>query len=109
MPTEQQIAAFVRDFRFADLAEPARKVVKQVLLATFGTAIAGAGEDGCAALRELLLQRGGAAESSLLVFGDRLPAPSAALLNGVMCRALDFCDAMAPGLHMGSSLLPAAL
>jgi 2-methylcitrate dehydratase PrpD len=26
-----------------------------------------------------------------------------------MCRALDFCDAMAPGIHIGSSLVPAAL
>lgn len=26
-----------------------------------------------------------------------------------MYRALDFCDAMAPGLHIGSSLIPAAL
>ena len=109
MQTEQRIAAFAHGFRFADLPKPARQVAKQVLLATFGTAIAGAGEDGCAALRKLLLQRGGTAEASVLVFGHRLPAPSAALINGVMCRALDFCDAMAPGLHMGSSLLPAAL
>ncbi len=26
-----------------------------------------------------------------------------------MCRALDYCDAMAPGIHIGSSLIPAAL
>ena len=26
-----------------------------------------------------------------------------------MCRALDYCDAMAPGIHIGSSLVPAAL
>jgi 2-methylcitrate dehydratase PrpD len=26
-----------------------------------------------------------------------------------MCRALDFCDAMAPGVHVGSSVVPAAL
>ena len=25
-----------------------------------------------------------------------------------MCRALDYCDAMAPGIHIGSSLVPAA-
>jgi 2-methylcitrate dehydratase PrpD len=31
------------------------------------------------------------------------------MLNGTICRALDFCDAMAPGPHIGSSLLPAAL
>src|SRR5690606_34573077 len=73
------------------------------------TAIAGASEDGCASLRELLVDRGGKPECTAFVHGDRLPAPSAALLNGVMCRALDFCDAMVPGLHIGSSLVPAAL
>jgi len=31
------------------------------------------------------------------------------MLNAVMCRALDFCDGMAPGLHIGSALIPAGL
>ena len=43
------------------------------------------------------------------MFGDRLPAAAAARFNGTLCRALDYCDAMAPGPHIGSSLLPAAL
>jgi 2-methylcitrate dehydratase PrpD len=45
----------------------------------------------------------------VLVYGQKLPAPHAALVNGTMCRALDFCDAMAPGVHIGSSLMPAVL
>jgi 2-methylcitrate dehydratase PrpD len=60
-------------------------------------------------LRQLLLSRGGTGQARSLVFGDRLPAVAAAQLNGTMCRALDYCDAMAPGIHIGSSLLPAAL
>ena len=61
------------------------------------------------ALRELLRERGGAAQATTLVYGDRLPAVAAARFNGTLCRALDYCDAMAPGPHIGSSLLPAAL
>jgi 2-methylcitrate dehydratase PrpD len=80
-----------------------------MLLAVTGTAIAGASEEGCGQLRADLLDRGGKPEATVMVYGDRLPAPSAALLNGVMCRALDFCDAMSAGLHIGSSLIPAAL
>lgn len=57
----------------------------------------------------MLLDQGGAPQATALVHGDRLPAASAALLNGVMARALDHCDAMAPGLPLGSSLVPAAL
>jgi 2-methylcitrate dehydratase PrpD len=80
-----------------------------MLMAVCGTALAGAAEDGIAALRALLLERGGAPQASTFVFGDRLPASAAARFNGTLCRALDYCDAMAPGPHIGSSLLPAAL
>ena len=45
-------------------------------------------------------------QARTLVFGDWLPAAAAAQLNGTLCRALDFCDAMAPGPHIGSSLVP---
>ena len=43
------------------------------------------------------------------VFGDRLPARAAAQLNATLCRALDYCDAMAPGPHIGAALFPAAM
>jgi 2-methylcitrate dehydratase PrpD len=80
-----------------------------MLLAVCGTALAGAAEDGIAPLRMLLRERGGAPQATTFVFGDRLPAAAAARFNGTLCRALDYCDAMAPGPHIGSSLLPAAL
>lgn len=106
---ETRLAAFARSLERERIPQPALDVVKKIVLAVAGTAIAGASEDGCGPLREMLLDRGGRPESTVFVYGDRLPAPSAALLNGVMCRALDFCDAMVPGLHIGSSLVPAAL
>ena len=105
---EFALADFVSTAAFADLPEDALTVVKRVVLTTLSTAVAGAGEEGLAALRKVLIARGGTPEATTFVFHDRLPAPSAALLNGTMCRALDFCDAMAPGLHIGSSLVPAA-
>ncbi|MBK9363044.1 MAG: MmgE/PrpD family protein, partial [Rubrivivax sp.] len=75
-----------------------------------GAGIAGAGEgDGIAPLRQLLRQRGGTGQARSLVFGDRLPAIAAAQLGGTMCRRAGYCDAMAPGPHIGSALLPAAL
>lgn len=106
---ERCLAAFAHAFPREHIPETAADVVRHILLAVAGTAIAGAREDGVAPLREMLVERGGKPECTVFVHGDRLPATSAALLNGVMCRALDFCDAMAPGLHIGSSLVPAAL
>lgn len=57
----------------------------------------------------MLLERGSKSEATVLVYGDALPTPSAALLNGVMCRALDFCDSMVPDIHIGSLLIPTVM
>jgi 2-methylcitrate dehydratase PrpD len=109
MTIESQLAEFVCALRATDVSPAALRVLRHMLIAVSGTALAGAGEDGVAALRTLLRERGGAAQAGTLVFGDRLPASAAARFNGTLCRALDFCDAMAPGPHIGSSLFPAAL
>lgn len=106
---EQQLAQFVVGFPAADVPPEARRILRHMVLAVAGTALAGVAEDGIAPLRSLLRQRGGAAEAATLVFGDRLPAAAAAQFNGTLCRALDYCDAMAPGPHIGSALVPAAL
>ena len=108
-PFEMRLTKFVSDLSFEQIPASAVKTIKQMLVADLGCAIAGAKEEGCGRLRRMLVERGGRPEATVLIFGDKLPAPSAALINGVMCRALDFCDAMAPGLHMGSSLIPAVL
>ncbi len=107
MELERQLARFVAGFSLTGVPADAVRTTQQVLLAASSTGVAGAGEDGIAALRELLRERGGAAQATSLVFGDRLPAVAAAQLNGTLCRALDFCDAMAPGPHIGSALVPA--
>ena len=108
MAIETELARFVCGLQQRDVPADAERTVKLVVLAAVGAGIAGAGEDGIAPLRELLRERGGRGEARVFVHGDRLPAHAAAQLNGTMCRALDYCDAMAPGIHIGSALLPAA-
>ncbi|MCP5266225.1 MAG: MmgE/PrpD family protein [Burkholderiaceae bacterium] len=105
---EDQLARFAHGLRFEQLPPDAVRLVKRLLIAVSGTGVAGAEEDGILALRQFLVARGGAPEARVIVHGDRLPAASAAMLNAAMCRALDFCDAMAPGPHIGSALIPAA-
>ncbi|MDH5539768.1 MAG: MmgE/PrpD family protein [Rhizobacter sp.] len=108
MELESRLAHFVCTLQAGDLPADAARITRLVMLAAVGTGVAGASEDGVAPLRGLLLERGGAGQARTLVYGDRLPAHAAAQLNGMMCRALDYCDAMAPGIHIGSSLIPAA-
>lgn len=109
MQIERKLARFVCRLQASEVPESAQRVLRLMLLAVTGTGIAGAAEDGVEALRTLLCEEGGAPQATTFVFGDRLPAHAAAQLNGTMCRALDYCDAMAPGPHIGSALFPAAL
>ncbi|MGD9997456.1 MAG: MmgE/PrpD family protein [Ilumatobacteraceae bacterium] len=109
MESEHRLVAFVNGAELSQVPSEARTTLRNVLMAVLGAGIAGAGEEGIEPLRRLLVERGGRGEATSLVFGDRLPATSAALLNGTMCRALDFCDAIAPGAHVGSAVVPAAL
>jgi 2-methylcitrate dehydratase PrpD len=108
MDIELELAGFVSGLKARDIPPDALRTTRLIVLAAAGTAVAGSGEDGIAGLRRLLLERGGARQARSFVFGDALPASAAAQLNGTMCRALDYCDAMAPGVHIGSSLIPAA-
>ena len=109
MQLERRFAEFVCTLQAEGVPASAQRVLRRMVLAVAGTGVAGAGEDGIGALRDLLLEAGGAPQATTLVFGDRLPAHAAAQFNGTLCRALDYCDAMAPGPHIGSALVPAAL
>lgn len=80
-----------------------------MMLAVIGAGIAGSSEDGCREIQNYVLGWGGHNEATVFFTDRKAPAHLAALANGIVCRALDYCDAMAPGLHMGSSIVPVAL
>ena len=109
MGAEEKLVAFIRDTRFSDIPSAALETVKHQVLAVLGTTIAGAAADGCETAVRLYRELGGKQEATILIHGGRIPAHDAAFVNGVMARALDFCDSMAPGPHPGSSVIPAAL
>ncbi len=109
MEIENKLVQFVKALRFQEIPSRTLATVKNMLMTVAGTTIAGAEAEGCSEIRELYVALGGRAEATILVHGGKLPAQHAALVNGVMARALDYCDAMAPGLHIGSSLVPATL
>lgn len=106
---ERSLSEFVTSLQADQVPPSAQRVVRLMSLAVVGTGVAGAAEEGIAPLRGLLLEAAGAPQASTFVFGDRLPAAAAAQFNATMCRALDFCDAMAPGPHLGAAIFPAAL
>lgn len=109
MTAEARIVDFICTTGYDDLSSDALETVRNMVRADIGTIIAGAHSDGVGELLETVRQQGGAAEASVLVHGGSLPAHNAAFVNAVMSRALDFCDALAPGPHIGSSTIPVAL
>ena len=108
MQIEQKLANYVATTRLEQIPSNAVEVVRHILMTVLGTAVAGAQEVG---VQEVLAVYGtppGSQSARALVYGTHMPPASAAAVNGLMARALDYCDAMAPGLHIGSSLVTAA-
>jgi 2-methylcitrate dehydratase PrpD len=106
---ERQLAEFAQGLTLDQVPPEAQRVVQRMVMSVIGTGIAGAAEDGVVALLDLLREAGGTPQATTLIYGHKLPAAAAAQFNATLCRALDFCDAMAPGPHIGAALFPAAL
>lgn len=109
MEIEKKLVEYICTSNFKDIPPQPLSVVKNMVLTVLGTTIAGAHAEGCEPLVDLYRGLGGHAEATILNHGGKIPAENAAFVNGVMARALDFCDAVEPGLHIGSSVVPAAL
>jgi 2-methylcitrate dehydratase PrpD len=96
--------------RYDDLPDPVREVARQCVLDYLGCAIAGAGDPLVGILLAEITEAGGAAQASVVRQRQRLPALSAALLNGAAAHALDYDDVniAMPG-HPSVAILPALL
>jgi len=102
-------ANVVATARYADLSSDAIDAAKKSVLDTLGVTLAASGvEPKARAVVDLVRETGGRAESTVLGFGDRVPATQAAFANGVMAHCLDFDDRTPWGAHSGSSAVPAA-
>lgn len=94
----------------ADIPQSAVRAAKRVALDTIGVAWAASDSPGSAALRDLAIREGGASDATLFAFGDRVPAGSAALVNGTLAGALDFDCLHEPSvMHCDIVILPAVL
>lgn len=106
----EKIAQFTLSLRLQEVPEQVREVAKEHFLDALGTAIAGSGfEFGKIALngaREL----GSGTDATAIGTGVKLPAASAALVNGILAHGLDFDDTHITGVyHASAPALAAAL
>lgn len=104
------LAGRIVEFRFEDLDDHARQLVRTALVDTLGVALAGSDFAGITAARTACGITAGESGSLVLGTADRVPALDAGLLNGVAAHALDLDDGnSAVGGHPSAMLVPALL
>ena len=110
---DDAIHALVRNVvntRYEDLSQGAVDATKTFILDEFGVAIAGTLAPGVPETLSLLGDWGGKAESTVLVSGERLPAPSSAMMNSFLMHNQEFDPVHDLAVvHAFTTVLPVAL
>lgn len=110
MDAQGRVVMHIVNTRYEDLPSEAVRATKEHLLDTIGVVVGGSSAPGCKLLLDQMREWGGKEESSVLVYGGKLPAPNAALVNGTMGHARDFDDNHDTIAYKGSvAAVPAAL
>lgn len=81
----------ILDTTYNELPQPVVDATKQHILHTIATIIGGSNASGCKMVVDLVKEWGGSQESTVLVYGTKIPSLHAALANGTMAHALDYC------------------
>jgi 2-methylcitrate dehydratase PrpD len=104
------LAEQARTLRHEDISDTARLWARQCILDTIGCGIAGASDDLVILLLAEMTEQGGVKTSSIFGHAARLPAATAAIVNGAAAHALDFDDVnlAMPG-HPSAAILPGLL
>jgi 2-methylcitrate dehydratase PrpD len=109
MRVEQKLIDWISAVGLEDFPKAVLETTRNQLLTIVGTTVAGATEDGCLEAVDFYRQIGGKGEATILVHGGKIPAHDAAFVNALMGRALDLCDSMTPGPHVGAALIAGSL
>ena len=103
---------FARNFvttRYEDIPEEAVEVTRREVLDILGVALGGSAKPGVKELLELIIEWGGKEESTVLCYGNKVPAPNAAQINATMSHALDYDDTGTGPTHPSVAIVPACL
>jgi hypothetical protein len=109
MDVEKALVDYIVHADLEGIPEGPQDTIRNMVLTVLGTIVAGSRAEGCESLVRFYREVGGSQEATIFIHGGRIPAQNAVLVNSVMARALDFDDAMAPGIHIGASAVPTAL
>jgi len=88
----RQISEFAVNLKYKDLPENVVHEVKRYLYDSVGCAYGAYHTKDVNIIRNIYKKMKGAKESTVIGFGDKLPAVNTTLINSLMIRALDFND-----------------
>jgi len=103
------LANMVVNTRYEDIPVAVIEVAKKAILDTIAGTIAGSGWQIVPAVADMVRHWGGRPESTVLIYGDKVPAPMAAMVNGTMARAIDMGDVHEQGGHVTEWVVPSLL
>ncbi|MBI2223872.1 MAG: MmgE/PrpD family protein [Betaproteobacteria bacterium] len=104
-----ELARFIARLQYEDLPAAIRERVKDIILDTLASAIAGRQGHESPQVRALARALGGSGEASV-IGGERLSLAGATLLNGYLITAVTVCDVHRPTLcHVTPQVVPPAL
>jgi 2-methylcitrate dehydratase PrpD len=96
---------FVKNFintRYEDIPVAAVEAARKEVLDSLATALGGSSKPGVGELVNMVKEWGGRPQSTIIAYGIKCPAPSAAQVNGTMIHALDYDDGHPVALvHIG--------
>lgn len=104
------LAQFASSLTFDQLPQNVRDAAQIYLIDTVACILGGSGSPGIQPILEEVREWQGATQSTVAVYGDRVPAPLAAFVNATMLHALDYDDTVdANMLHANVCVVPALL
>jgi 2-methylcitrate dehydratase PrpD len=80
----------VLDSSFENLLQQDVEHAKNRIIDVVGCLIGGAYDTGNRALVDIVRDQGGKEEATILIYGGKVPACNAAMVNNILCRSFDF-------------------
>ncbi|CAN7345500.1 MmgE/PrpD family protein [Variovorax sp. LjRoot178] len=117
MDPMREIVRHVRRTRYEDLPADVVEAVKKAILDTVGAGLVGSASPLGKIVAAMARESGGNAQSSMLVYGDKVPVQEAAFANAVMSRCRELDDVHegtkrlggGPGGHVSVMIVPPIL
>ncbi len=86
------MSEYAVNLKYEDLPENVINEVKRYLYDSIGCALGAMNTKDVNVIRDIFNEMGGKQESTVIGFGDKIPAVNSSLVNSLMIRSLDFND-----------------